>query len=439
MAFKLFKRDKKKACVVGLDGVPHSLLTSLIQQGVMPNTQRIVQCGVLRSMTVTLPEISSVSWSTFMTAKNPGEHGIFGFTDLKEHSYELRFPSFRDLKTDTIWDRLGRAGLQSIVINQPSTYPAREIPGVLIAGFVAIDLMRAVYPRKYMALLTRCGYQVDIDTAACRDNPRQLFSELASLLECRQTVTDELWKKEDWHLMEVVITGTDRLHHFAWDAYEDAAHPHHGDFLDYYRQVDAFIGHIHDRFVADGGNDNFFLLSDHGFCGTQLEVYINTLLEENGFLSFEGDEGLESISADSRAFALDPARIYIHRKDRYPRGGVDESDVPSIKRALTSMFEAVTHDSTGDKIVRRVFDGGEVYSGPHAHQGPDLLLIPKNGYDLKGRVGAKTVVGERRLQGMHTWDDAFFYSGRQDLLSATEELTIFDVPGKVLRSLDVDA
>ena len=70
---------------------------------------------------------------------------------------------------------------------------------------------------------------------------------------------------------------------------------------------------------------------------------------------------------------------------------------------------------------------------------PDLLLIPRNGYDLKGRVGADTIIGDRRLQGMHTWDDAFFYSRREDLLTADEELTIVDVPHKIMRSLDVDA
>ncbi|MFQ5512145.1 MAG: alkaline phosphatase family protein, partial [Candidatus Krumholzibacteriia bacterium] len=151
MAFKLFKKKGKRACVIGLDGVPHSMLTRLMEQGVMPKTREIMASGVLRSMTVTLPEISSVSWSTFMTGKNPGEHGIFGFTDLKEGAYSLRFPSFRDLQTETIWDRLGRSGLKSIVINQPSTYPAREIPGVLISGFVAIDIDKALYPRKYLA------------------------------------------------------------------------------------------------------------------------------------------------------------------------------------------------------------------------------------------------------------------------------------------------
>ena len=107
---KLFGRKKKQACVVGLDGVPCTLLRTMMENGVMPRTREIVARGALRSMTVTLPEISSVSWSTFMTGKNPGEHGIFGFTDLKPGTYDLRFPTFRDLRTETIWDLIGKNG-----------------------------------------------------------------------------------------------------------------------------------------------------------------------------------------------------------------------------------------------------------------------------------------------------------------------------------------
>lgn len=440
MAFKLFKRGKSpKACVVGLDGVPYTLINDMMERGVMPRTREIVQGGALASMTVCLPEISSVSWSTFMTGRSPGEHGIFGFTDLKDGGYGLRFPSFRDVKTPTIWDVLAREGYRSIVINQPSTYPAREIAGVLISGFVAIDLAKALYPRKYLASLARTGYQIDIDSHKCRENPVALFKDLKTTLDARRAIMDELWEKEDWNLMEVVVTGTDRLYHFQWDAYEDPNHPHHKDFLNYHTQVDEFIGYVYDKFTSRFESENFFMLSDHGFCGTRKEFYANTVLEQHGYLKLDGGEpgSLEGITGDSRAFALDPARIYVHRKGRYPKGGVEEADVPRIKEELKTIFESVKN-ADGEPVVRRVFDADVEYTGSQKSKGPDLLLIPKNGYDMKGRVGAPEVIGDRKLQGMHTWDNAFFYSGRRDLLDAKEELNIVDVPWKILRSIDVD-
>jgi predicted AlkP superfamily phosphohydrolase/phosphomutase len=434
---KRYKQPTQQACVVGLDGVPHSMITRFIESGVMPRVADIVSRGRVAPMTVTLPEISSVSWSSFMTGKNPGEHGIFGFTDLHEGSYKQSFPSFRDLRTETIWDRIGEAGMKSVVINQPATYPARPIHGTLVSGFVAIQLERSVFPAKYLRALRDLDYRIDVDTAEVRDNPPALFRALATLLDSRRRLFDALWDVEQWNLMEVVVTGTDRLHHFMWDAYEDESHPHHGDFIDYYRRVDEFVGHVYDKFSRTDWADNFFVLSDHGFCGTKKEVYVNSLLAELGYLKFTSKDAtsLEDIAEGSSAFALDPARIYIHRRGRFPRGSVTEDEVESLKEELTSVFEAM---SDGDEpIVRHVFDGIDVYSGPHARKGPDLLLVPHNGYDCKGRVGASGVIGERRLQGMHTWDDAFFVTLRPDLMPARDSYTLLDVPPQILKSLDV--
>ena len=130
----LWSKKKKRVCVVGLDGVPYTLLNRFIEDGTMPALAEIVRTGCLSKMRVTLPEISAVSWPSFMTGKNPGHHAIFGFTDLKPQSYSLRFPSFKDLRAPTIWDKLSERKKRSVVINQPSTYPARPIEGALISG-----------------------------------------------------------------------------------------------------------------------------------------------------------------------------------------------------------------------------------------------------------------------------------------------------------------
>ncbi|KPK35872.1 MAG: hypothetical protein AMK70_04425, partial [Nitrospira bacterium SG8_35_1] len=115
-----------KVVVLGIDGVPYSLLNRFIDQGIMPNLASLAGKGTLTDMTATIPEISSTSWSTFMTGVNPGRHGIYGFMELQDGSYKWRFPNSNDLKSSTLWDIAGKNGKQSIVINVPSTYPARE-------------------------------------------------------------------------------------------------------------------------------------------------------------------------------------------------------------------------------------------------------------------------------------------------------------------------
>ncbi len=440
MALKWFQQPGRRACVVGLDGVPHTMLTRLMADGVMPNLARIAAASVVRSMTVSLPEISSVSWTTFMTGRNPGTHGIYGFTDLHEGSYRLRFPSFRDVRCDTIWDILGREKMRSVVVNQPATYPARPIHGALVSGFVAVHLDKAVFPARHLRAAREMDYRIDIDAGEVRGDTPRLYRRLHELLDSRRRMVDHLWEAEKWNLMEIVVTGTDRLHHFQFDAWEDAAHPHHGDFLDYYRAVDAFIGEIHTRFVDGGDAENFFVLSDHGFCRTRHEVYPNAVLAKAGYLRLSPADAtdLEAIAESSRAFALDPARIYVHRRGRFPRGSVADADADAVKAELRELFLGLEHE--GQPVVRHVFDGAEVYDGPEAGNAPDLLVVPHDGFDFKGRVTTRDIVGERRLQGMHTWDDAFFLAGRTDLVEADDaDFRLQAVPHVILRSLGLDA
>src|SRR4030042_591172 len=143
----LFQKKKKtRACVIGLDGVPYSLVLELTERGITPSLADLLKTGHLHRMKASLPEISAVSWTDFMTGSDSGRHGIFGFTDLKPGSYALRFPNFLDVKKETLWDILGKTGKRSIVLNQPSTYPARPLNGAMVSGFVAIDVAKAVYP-----------------------------------------------------------------------------------------------------------------------------------------------------------------------------------------------------------------------------------------------------------------------------------------------------
>jgi predicted AlkP superfamily phosphohydrolase/phosphomutase len=429
----LWSRKKKHACVVGLDGVPYSLLKRFMEDGTMPALANIAGTGHLRKMRVTLPEISAVSWPSFMTGKNPGHHAIFGFTDLKPQSYSLRFPSFKDLRAPTIWDTLAERKKRSVVINQPSTYPARPIEGALISGFVALSLRKAIHPPSLLRKLEHDGYVIDIDTLRARDDHAYLISELDRTLQGRERAVDYLWDNEKWDYFEVVITGTDRLHHYLWDALDDEQHPCHEAFLAYYRRVDAFIEGLHARFrrLTDAGESTpgFFLLSDHGFTGVKSEFYLSAWLKDNGFLSLEKDDAdsIEAIAEGSRVFALDPSRIYLNMVGTFPRGCVQPEDVKPIIRDIKAGLTELRFD--GEPVIDRVFERDEVYDGPYGEQGPDLVAVSKYGFDIKASPKQREIFGTSGLTGMHTWDDAFFWAADEP----KEDLNITDVAEIILQ------
>jgi predicted AlkP superfamily phosphohydrolase/phosphomutase len=423
------KQKDNRVCVIGLDGVPYGLLRELAEKGVLSSLGRIIDAGRLHKMKASLPEISSVSWTDFMTGVNSGSHGIFGFTDIKPGTYDLRFPNFLDVKVPTFWDELGERGKTCVIINQPSTYPARPINGTLISGFVAVETAKAVYPPSHLAALEQMGYQIDIDTLKAKDNNAVLWNELIKTLMGRQKALNHFWE-ERWDYFELILTGTDRLHHFLWNAVVDPDHPHHQNVLEYYRQVDRLINKIYTSFRKTSGDDeNIFFLSDHGFTGIEREVYLNAWLEKEKFLKYANaaPQGLGDLHGRTVAFALDPNRIYLHYKDRYPRGTVARSEAKGIKEEIIRRLESLTFN--GKKVVRRVFHGKEVYCGPLTSKGPDLIVLGERGFDMKGSVKKKEIFGRTPgLQGMHTWDDAFFLS-KQDF---GENLSISGVSDIIL-------
>lgn len=404
------KNAKQRVLVIGLDGVPFFMLSDLAQRGVMPAVASLMEEGHLHKMKASLPEISSVSWTNFMTGTNPGSHGVFGFTDFKPGSYDIRFPNFLDVKTDTFWDILARRNKKCVIINQPSTYPARRINGVLISGFVALELSKALYPLSHKAALEKIGYQIDIDTLKAREDHEYLWTDLVRTLESRQKAGSLFWE-DNWDYFEFVITGTDRIQHYLWNAYQDQTHSFHTRFLDYYHRVDTVMGKLISAFrKTDREKGKIFLLSDHGFTAIKQEVYLNTWLIKEGYLDTPqpSPKSLADLSPSSRAFALDPNRVYINREDRFPQGCVGPKEVPSLKKELREKLEGLEYN--GSKVVRKVFDTQEIYSGPYTDGGPDLIVLSEKGFDIKGSIKKKEIFGRSDLQGMHTWDDAFFWA-----------------------------
>jgi len=129
--------------IIGLDGMPYHLIKNLAEGGTMPNMKALIDEGIFKQMASSIPEVSSVAWSSVITGKNPGEHGVYGFTDLMPGSYSMFFPNFNSLKAPPFWEREDSG--KSVIINVPTTYPARELNGILISGFVALKLERATY------------------------------------------------------------------------------------------------------------------------------------------------------------------------------------------------------------------------------------------------------------------------------------------------------
>ncbi len=407
---RVSKKDARQVIVVGLDGTPHSFLKSEIEAGNLPHMAELRSRGQLARMDTEIPTISSVAWASFMTGVNPGEHGIFGFTDRRPGAWELYFPNYSHVRAEPLWDRISGEGGRCCVLNVPSTYPARALNGVLVSGFVAPSLERAVYPADALEYLRSSGYRIDVDAAKGHQSLDILLEDLHETLEKRREAMLHFWARERWDFFMNVFTGTDRLHHFFWRHYEENDPVYKNDFLRYYRRLDEIIG----EFVSEIPDEAaLFMLSDHGFCGIKQEVFPNRLLEEKGLLALGPDAKTiaDVIPEKTLAYCLDPGRIYFNRQGREPGGRVNAGDAAGLADEVEQYLMSLLDPEIDEPVVERVETGGSLFEGPLVASGPDLVAVPRRGYDLKGRMSTEVFKERGVLSGMHTHDDAFVFIG----------------------------
>lgn len=420
--------QRSRLVVLGLDGLPLSLARALGPQ--LPNLARLLPLA--HAMESELPELSPVNWTSFFTGEGPGVHGVHGFTVLDPACYTLRIANFSDVRVPTIFDRLGERGLVSRVLNLPNMSPARALRGMLIGGFVAESLDRAVYPPFLLGPLKAAGYRVEADTTRGAAEPEYLLDQLRQSLAARRAALGLLWPDLAWDLFVCVLTETDRLFHFLFPAVEDAGHALHGACLAFLRDWDQLLGEVLERYDALPGPKRLVALADHGFRRLETEVDLNRVLAQAGHLQLcrpardEWDAGV--IGPQTRAFALDAGRIVLHRRERYARGCLSEAEAQGLLSELRALLLGLTWE--GRKVMKQVLDGRELYGTPDA---PDLLCVPEPGMDLKARFDRAEVFGHFGRNGMHSPDDVFFADSGAEAQRDLRVVRLRDTGALVLR------
>ena len=420
------RRASDKTVILGLDGVPWSLLRDLAGQGRLPALSRLLASSAAGPMNSTLPEISPVAWTTFFTARPPAEHGVFGFTEFSPGKYQVRFNSSADIRVPCLWDRLGLLDRRSVVLNVPLSYPARSLNGVMVSGFVALDYDRAAYPAWVADVLRGLDYRLEADFERVHQERDVFLSDLDAALDGRARLLDRFWQ-EPWDLFVLVVTDTDRLHHFFLREFMEGG-PIEPYFHDFYRRVDGLVAQVtdrvHDLARAVEGGVRLVLLSDHGFGPVREEFHLNRWLAAHGFQDEAGPGAL--------ALALDPTRIYLNGPPRFRGGRAAPATYQDLARDITAGL-------TAEPAVDGVTPGREVYQGRQAHLAPHLVARPAPGYEFKAKFNHGPVYTASPLMGAHTFDDAFYLVHDTDGgLPEMDIRDILDLGRFVFKGLGVD-
>jgi predicted AlkP superfamily phosphohydrolase/phosphomutase len=170
------------------------------------------------------------------------------------------------------------------------------------------------------------------------------------------------------------------------------------------------------------------------------EFYPNVWLREQGLLQFKTPtpKSVADLDPSSKAFILDPGRIYLNLKGRFANGVVEPgAEAKDLLARIAEGLSAIEYPGqavAGERHpVKQVFRRDEIYKGPLLDQAPDAVLHFHNGFDIKGAVARDELFGRSALTGMHTYDDSLFYVNRRGVPAF--DLAITDIAPTILALL----
>jgi predicted AlkP superfamily phosphohydrolase/phosphomutase len=400
-----------KVAVIGLDCAPASLVLDKLasELPVLSGLARSGFAGVLRSI---MPPITVPAWSCMLSGYDPGELGVYGFRNRVDYSYDaLAVADSNAVKVPRIWDHLGRAGKQSILLGVPQTYPPPNINGLLVSDFMAPDKSaRFTHPAWLQERLNEwAGGEYMLDVSGFRGGDKaRILADIHAMTGARFKVAERLLK-EHWDFFMLVEMGPDRLHHAFW-RYHDPTHrlyepdsPFVTAVHKYYQRLDGLIGEFIDG-LPEG--TLILLVSDHGAQAMQGGLAINQWLINEGYLA------LKDVSASGD---LDPgmvdwtrtkvwssggyyARLFLNIAGREPQGIVEQENTGVLMAELRAKLIALT-DQQGRSLGNQVFTPEELYGGVNGIA-PDLILLPGNlTWRAVGSVGLESIYNQSNDTG----------------------------------------
>ncbi len=463
--------------LIGLDGATFDVLDPLMAEGVMPVLRRLIESGVRATLRSTVPALTPPAWTSLVTGRSPGAHGIFDFFRAESaSSASVRFLTSRDVECPTVWSLASDAGLRSTVLNFPLTFPPPKIAGhVVPGGFMPwrqlrlgchpdglFDRLRSVpsfNPRELALDMSHEAKAIE----GCQDDEYESWIEMHIRRE-RQWVdiAGHLHRTEPSTLTALMFDGTDKIQHLCWRFVDPPAGGQPSAWerrvrdacRAYYRELDLGIG----RLLDAQPEATVFITSDHGFGPQVRTFFVNSWLEQQGLLRWRdgnvpqtnraGALGLDQLTRHvyqmdwehTRAYAPLPSGngIHIVSADAEHPGGVAAADYHGFRADLAARLLAIRDHESGEPVVERVWTREELFAGPHLALAPDLTLELSDG-GLVSILASDDAIRRRPVPtGTHRPDGVFIAAGREYRRGARiDALSILDVAPLVMHALDL--
>lgn len=385
----VFRRKRQpRLLVLGLDCASPDLVFDQFKAD-LPNLARLVAGGTWGDLESSIPCITIPAWASMLSSRDPGVLGCYGFRNRADYSYDrMVTASSTAITLPRVWDYVGAAGRESVVIGVPQTYPPRPLNGHLVSDFLTPGVESAfTYPAifKQEVLKTVPDYAFDVKGFRT-DQKAGLLRRLFDLAEVQHRLVRHALTTKAWDFFMYVNIGVDRMHHGFW-RFHDPQHRLHepgspfvNAIRDYYRMVDGFIGEL----VALAGDDTTVLVvSDHGVTRMDGGICVNEWLWREGWLA------LKSPPPDGTLLRFEDAdvdwprtkawssggyygRVFLNVEGREPAGIVPRRDYAAVRDDLAAALAAIP-GPVGERLDTTVFKPEAIYRQVN-NIAPDLMV-----------------------------------------------------------------
>lgn len=427
------KKNGKRILIIGLDGATFDIINPMVKAGRLPVIGGLMRQGAHGPLISTVPPVTPPAWATFMTGKNPGKHGVFGFYHGSKGSYETEMVTGSAIKAKKFWEYPANKTIGLVDI--PMTFPPEPVNGFMISGW-PVPSDESVFthpPELHTEIIREIGeYMIDKTLAGlARDNYVTALQHLYRYTRMRRDAA--LWllkEKGPFDLFTIVFRGTDFIQHEAFkflDPDYRKAHPEasrkFGDIIyQFYEYMDRIVA---DLINAMGKDAVTIVMSDHGAGPMKKRFYFNRWLRQEGFLSVKKWRSAKALDIrrkpledlleqagltylvqfvperlkhvkmpypnatvkppsnlidweNTKAFSnlvWTDGVVRINLQGRESRGSVSTADYDRVRDELAEKMKTLNDPETGEPIIGHVHKREDIYHGPYLENAPDLFVL----------------------------------------------------------------
>jgi predicted AlkP superfamily phosphohydrolase/phosphomutase len=297
-----------RVLLIGWDSADWRIIHPLLDTGLMPALDRLVNSGVMGNIGTLVPALSPILWNSIATGKLAHKHGILGFVEPRPDGSGIRPVSSTSRRCKAIWNILSQEGFGSHVVGWFASHPAEPIRGACVSNQFCLPPLgpkenwpwvpQSVYPERLAQTLAEFRvHPLEIEGAhlqpfiprgaeidqSSKPEQQRLDALRKNLAECASVHAIATWlmENEPWEFMAVYYSALDMIsHHFM------RFHPPRLEGVgerefETYKEVVTGAYRFHDMMLERllqlaGPETTVILLSDHGFLSDHLRPGVGT-------------------------------------------------------------------------------------------------------------------------------------------------------------------